>query len=115
MRGRFGRRRCVENENRRDPSLMPPGFSSSDLLLLLPELIVTGGAVLVLVVDMVLHGAPSNARHAFHRADHLLAWLTLGVLAVAIAALAPSVGVHTTVARGLIAVDSFAIFFKVLF
>jgi NADH-quinone oxidoreductase subunit N len=94
---------------------MPPGFSSADLLLLLPELTVAAGAVLVLVADLVLDRAPFGRHVTGARAERGLAWITLLVLGAAILGLQPSLGTHATVARGLIAVDGFAVFFKLLF
>jgi NADH-quinone oxidoreductase subunit N len=83
---------------------MPPGFSSADFYYLLPELIVTGGALLLLAVDAVW---PKRAG--------LVLGLSLGTLGLAAAALWPLSGAQVEVARGLVAVDSFALFFKVLF
>ena len=91
--------------------MMPAGFTAGDLLLLLPELVIAGGALLILVIDMAMHGIPSSRV----RGDRLPGWLALGAIGSAMVALAPSIGTHTTVARGLIAVDGFALFFKMLF
>jgi NADH-quinone oxidoreductase subunit N len=84
---------------------MPPGLTSRDFYYLLPELVLTGGALLLLVVDVLL---PRQRRRA-------LAWVAMGVLAAAAVSLIAVDGVNTTVARGLVAVDGFAFFFKVLF
>ncbi len=83
---------------------MPPGFSSADFYYLLPELVLTGGALLLLVVDVLLP-----------RRSGLLMWLSLGTLGAAAVMLWPLAGVQLEVARGLVAIDSFALFFKVLF
>jgi NADH-quinone oxidoreductase subunit N len=83
---------------------MPPGFQSSDFLLLLPELIIVIGALVVLAGDVLLP-----------RTDRVLFYLTLATLAGATLALAPAAGLNVTIARGLLAVDGFALFFKVLF
>ncbi len=83
---------------------MPPGFSSADFFYLLPELVLTGGALLLLVADVLL---PRRAG--------LLMWLALGTLGAAAVMLWPLAGVQLEVARGLVAIDSFALFFKVLF
>jgi NADH-quinone oxidoreductase subunit N len=85
---------------------MPAGFSAIDFYYLLPELILTGGAVLVLVLGALSTPWLSGGRP--------LAWTTVAVLAASAAALIPTVGVNTTVARGLVAIDGFALFFKVL-
>src|SRR5882757_2318137 len=69
---------------------MPPGVSLSDFYYILPELVLTGGALLVLVADVLL---PKERR----------------------AALVPFAHSHVEVAHGLLAVDQFALFFKVIF
>jgi NADH-quinone oxidoreductase subunit N len=84
---------------------MPPGFSPGDFYYLLPELVLTGGSLILLAADAMLRGS--------HR--RLLAWLTLGTLVATGAALVPFAEANTTIARGLIAVDTFAFFFKVVF
>jgi NADH-quinone oxidoreductase subunit N len=84
---------------------MPPGFSWTDFGYLLPELIITAGALLVLVIEVAV---PRGT------ADRALAWITVLVLGAAAVALGPTAGVNVTVARGLVAIDGFALFFKVL-
>ena len=84
---------------------MPPGISTSDFYYILPELVLTGGALLVLVADVLI---PKSSRGA-------LAWVTLVVLGATMASLVPFSGTHVEVARGLIAVDQFALFFKIVF
>jgi len=84
---------------------MPAGFSAQDFYYLLPELVLTGGALLLLIVDVFT----PRERHG------LLVWLSVAVLAATGAALAPTAGVNLTVAKGLVAVDTFAFFFKVVF
>jgi NADH-quinone oxidoreductase subunit N len=84
---------------------MPAGISVSDFYYILPELVLTAGALLVLVFDVLL---PKSSRGA-------LAWVTLIVLGATLASLVPFTNTHTEVAHGLIAVDQFAIFFKVVF
>jgi NADH-quinone oxidoreductase subunit N len=83
---------------------MPPGLTSRDFYYLLPELVLTAGACLLLVIDVLL---PRRRR--------VLAWVTIAILAAAALSLIAVDGVNTTVARGLVAVDGFAFFFKVLF
>jgi NADH-quinone oxidoreductase subunit N len=83
---------------------MPAGYSSADFYYLLPELVLTAGSLLVLVLDVLL----PRAR------EHALAWISIAVLAAAGLALITGIGVNTTVARGLVAIDGFAIFFKLL-
>ena len=50
---------------------MPPGIATSDFYYILPELVLTAGALVVLVADVLL---PRSSRAA-------LAWVTLAVLA----------------------------------
>ena len=82
---------------------MPAGFTAADFYYLLPELLLTGGALLVLVIDVVLP-----------RRD----WATLGMslltLSVTGAAVIGFTGVDTTISAGLLAIDGFATFFKVI-
>ena len=47
---------------------MPPGFSCSDFYYLLPELVLTVGALLLLIVDVLLPRACGS----------LLAWVAVG-------------------------------------
>jgi NADH-quinone oxidoreductase subunit N len=84
---------------------MPPGFTAADFYYLLPELILTAGAVLVLAIDVL---APRGSW------DRALTWITVAVIGAAAAALGPAVGVNLTIAKGLVAIDGFALFFKVL-
>jgi len=83
---------------------MPTGLTSRDFYYLLPELVLTGGACLLLLVDVFVP-----------RSNRLLAWMTMGILGVAGVSLMAVDGVNTTVARGLVAIDGFAFFFKILF
>jgi NADH-quinone oxidoreductase subunit N len=86
---------------------MPAGLTASDFYYLLPELVLTAGSLLLLILDVLLP----------RRWDPMLAWYTIGVLgASGVALLVINMnGVNVTVARGLVAVDGFAFFFKVLF
>jgi len=84
---------------------MPAGLTSRDFYYLLPELVVTAGACLLLVLDVLL---PRRRRGG-------LVWAALGTLAAAAVSLLAIDGVNTTVARDLLAIDGFAFFFKVLF
>ena len=84
---------------------MPPGVSLSDFYYILPELVLTGGALLVLIADVLL---PKDKRAA-------LAWVTLLALGATGVALLPFTHTHVEVAHGLLAVDQFALFFKVIF
>jgi NADH-quinone oxidoreductase subunit N len=83
---------------------MPPGLSTSDFYYILPELVLTGGALLVLIADVLLP-----------RGSKALGWITLLVIGATLASLAPFTSTHVEVAHGLLAVDRFALFFKILF
>src|SRR5499427_5469243 len=84
---------------------MPAGLSTSDFYYILPELVLTAGSLLVLIADVLL---PRESRAA-------LGWVAIAVLAATLASLAPFTSTHVEVAHGLIAVDRFALFFKILF
>lgn len=84
---------------------MPPGISTSDFYYILPELVLTAGALLVLIADVAL---PRSSRG-------MLSWITMAVIAATLVSLAPFMDTRVEVAHGLIAVDRFALFFKALF
>ena len=84
---------------------MPAGVAASDFYYLLPEIVLTAGALLVLCADLVV---PRNRQS-------VLAVVTLGVLGATILALWPVADAQVSVARGLVSVDRFALFFKLLF
>ena len=83
---------------------MPAGFTAADFTNILPEIVLTIGALAVLVVGML--GADRD-RLAFP-----LTLLTLGVTAAMLLRLA---GVDASASRGLLAIDGFALFFKFVF
>src|SRR5438270_3729492 len=83
---------------------MPAGLSLSDFYYILPELVLTGGALLLLIADVLL---PRNSK--------ALGGITLVVLAATGVSLAPFTSTHVEVAHGLLAVDRFALFFKIVF
>ena len=83
---------------------MPPGVSAADFYYILPELVLTAGALLVLIADLLLP-----------RCGKLLAWVTLAALGATAVSLVPFAQTHVEVAHGLLAVDQFALFFKVVF
>ncbi|HEY3043742.1 MAG TPA: NADH-quinone oxidoreductase subunit N [Vicinamibacterales bacterium] len=87
---------------------MPPGISTSDFYYILPELVLTAGALLVLIADVAL---PRSSRTS----HGVLAWLTLAVIGVTLASLVPFTGTRVEVAHGLMAVDRFGLFFKIVF
>ena len=84
---------------------MPPGISTSDFYYILPELVLTAGSLLVLIADVALPKAQRGA----------LAWVTLLALGATAVSLAPFTSTRVEVAHGLMAVDQFALFFKVVF
>ena len=84
---------------------MPPGISTSDFYYILPEIVLTAGALLVLIADVALPKAQRGA----------LAWVTLLALGATAVSLMPFTSTRDEVAHGLIAVDQFALFFKVVF
>src|SRR5471030_1976277 len=84
---------------------MPAGVSLSDFYYIIPELVLTVGALLVLVADVALPNAQRG----------ILAWVTLLVIGATLASLVPFASTRVEVAHGLLAVDQFALFFKVLF
>jgi NADH-quinone oxidoreductase subunit N len=83
---------------------MPPGISLSDFYYILPELVLTAGALVVLVADVLMP-----------RSGRALAWVTILVLGATSVSLVPFASVQVEVAQGLIAVDQFALFFKIVF
>jgi NADH-quinone oxidoreductase subunit N len=83
---------------------MPPGISLSDFYYILPEIVLTAGSLAVLVADVLL---PRRSR--------ALVWVTVAVLLVTLASLVPFANVNIEIAQGLIAVDDFAFFFKIVF
>src|SRR5579872_5189413 len=83
---------------------MPAGIAASDFYYILPELVLTAGALLVLVADVLLP-----------RGSRVLPAITVLALGATMASLTPFAGVRVEVAHGLIAVDGFAIFFNVVF
>jgi NADH-quinone oxidoreductase subunit N len=91
---------------------MPPGIAASDFYYILPELVLTAGSLLVLIADVAL-SRPTGSSKVSH--GQALAWVTLAVLAATLVSLAPFIDTRVEVARGLIAVDRFSLFFKILF
>src|SRR5258705_12104341 len=84
---------------------MPPGLSPRHFYYILPELVLTTGSLIVLIVDVLL---PKGKKDA-------LAWVTLLVIGVTMASLVPFGNTRVEVSQGLIAVDRFALFFKIIF
>lgn len=80
------------------------GFSPSDFYYLLPELIVTAGALLLLLVNVVV---PQR--------ENLLFGVALGTLAASALLVLSFAGVDLVISRGLLAIDGFALLFKLIF
>jgi len=84
---------------------MPGGFTATDFTYLLPELVLTVFALVVLLADAFV----PRARRA------VLGWLTVAGLLATTACVFLVADVHGTAGRGLVAIDSFATFFKIIF
>ncbi len=84
---------------------MPAGLSLSDFYYLLPELVLTGGLLLLLIIE----SATPRERHGW------LAWFAVAVLGATLVSLLPFAGLAVPVARGLMVVDGFGLFFKAIF
>jgi NADH-quinone oxidoreductase subunit N len=83
---------------------MPAGISLSDFYYILPELVLIAGSLVVLVADVLLP-----------RGSRALPVVAILALLATMASLVPFAGTRVEVAHGLIAVDGFALFFKVVF
>ncbi len=83
---------------------MPAGFTGADFYYILPEIVLTAGALSVLLIDLI-----------FRDRDDLTFPATLATLAVTMLVLLRFVGVDTMASRGLLAIDGFALFFKIVF
>src|SRR5262245_47020052 len=84
---------------------MPAGINPADFYNILPELVLTAGALLLLVVDVLMP----------RRSNGPLAVVTILALAATAVSLLPFQSTHVEVAHGLLAVDRFALFFKLVF
>lgn len=82
---------------------MPAGFSILDLYFILPELVLTGGALLLLLLSVIVP-----------RQDGVLLGVALATIAATLVAVSSFAGLDETVSRGLLAIDGFAAFFKVI-
>lgn len=83
---------------------MPAGLAISGFSYLLPEIVLTVAALVLLVADVFVPRRP-----------RVLAGLALAGLAATALAIVPLAGVHTEIGPGLLAVDTFSLFFKGLF
>ena len=77
------------------------GFTPSDFYYILPELLLTGGALLVLLINVIV---PQR--------EGMLFGLSLATVIISAVVLLSFTGVDVTVSRGLLAIDGFALFFK---
>jgi NADH-quinone oxidoreductase subunit N len=85
---------------------MPAWFSVNDLYFILPELVLTAGLLLLLVVNAL---TPRSQQH-------LLSWLGVAVLGATALAMLPLSGAPpVSVSKGLVAADAFSFFFKIVF
>ena len=84
---------------------MPAGMSASDFYYILPEIVLSLGAMIVLLADIYLSREQRGA----------VIGLSVAVLiATAIATLIVG-DPQITISRGLMAIDAFGVFFKLLF
>jgi NADH-quinone oxidoreductase subunit N len=79
-------------------------FPAQDLFLVLPELLVIAAACIVLVLDPVIHASKKDG----------LAWLSLGTLAICMGLTAAQTGHPATAFGGLVVIDAYGIFWKLL-
>ena len=79
------------------------GFSSLDFYYIRPELVLAGGAMLLLLLSVLTP-----------RSDRLLLGTALATVLATLVALGPLASLDATAARGLLAIDGFAVFFKVV-
>ena len=79
-------------------------FSPGDLFLILPELLVTAAACIVLALDPVLHSSKKDG----------LVWLSLGTLAVCIGLTASQMNHAASAFGGLVVIDTYGCFWKLL-
>ena len=84
---------------------MPAGYTALDFYYLLPELVLTVAALVLLIADAVVPRVRQS----------VLAWVAVAGLLATIGCTLAVAGAHTTAARGLVAVDGFAAFFNVIF
>ena len=79
-------------------------FSSGDLFLILPELLVITAACLVLVLDPVLSSSQKDG----------LAWLSLGTLAICMGLIASQMNQAASAFGGIVIIDAYACFWRLL-
>ncbi len=79
-------------------------FAVRDLFLILPELLVITTACIVLVLDPVLRRPDKDG----------LVWLSLGTLAICMGLTASQIGEQTVIFSGLVVIDTYGAFWKLL-
>jgi NADH-quinone oxidoreductase subunit N len=84
---------------------MPPGLSVADFYYILPEIALTVGSMLVLMADLFVAREQRS----------VLTGLSIAVLVATGLAIVAIGDPHVTVSGGLLSIDAFGIFFKLLF
>jgi NADH-quinone oxidoreductase subunit N len=84
--------------------VMPPGLSTADFYYILPEIVLTLGSMLVLMADLYV---PRERRG-------ILTGLSVAVLGATVVAIVVVGNPHVTISGGLLSIDGFGIFFKLL-
>jgi NADH-quinone oxidoreductase subunit N len=82
---------------------MPAGFSALDFYFILPEIILTCGALVLLMLSVIVP-----------KQDGVLLGVALATIAATLLAVFSFAGLDETISRGLLAIDGFATFFKVV-
>ena len=80
---------------------MPAGFSALDFYFILPEILLTCGALVLLMLSVIVP-----------KRDGVLLGVALTTIAVTLLAVLSFAGLDETISRGLLAIDGFATFFK---
>ncbi len=84
---------------------MPAGMSAADFYYILPEIILALGAMVVLVADIYV---PRESRG-------VVTWLSVAVIAATVVGVLAVGDPHVTISRGLLSIDAFGVFFKLIF
>ena len=79
-------------------------FSSADLFLILPELLIITAACIILVLDPVLRASDKDG----------LVWLSLGTLAICMGLTASQINTPASIFSGLVVIDAYGAFWKLL-
>jgi NADH-quinone oxidoreductase subunit N len=85
--------------------MLPPGLSPADFYYLLPEIVLTIGSMIVLLADIYV---PRERRG-------VLTGMSVAVLAATALAILAIGNPHVTISRGLLSIDAFGMYFKLLF